>query len=1134
MPSSQSQGNTLFQTFGHLVIEIFSRDNWGRTLPTLVPRLEDPVARGGEGVEPELASFFDPVDLKQAGDSIEYLRHVLLRERERGKRAPGSPTGPGGPVDAQFESFARAVEQGDEAQVRGNLFHDLAKLIFRLNLSGLEGVFRHQAAPLLRDPPRPVPAGRSWSELRRPASGEGWGAWAARLAGRLALDIKAPLEAVLFLISALTSAWWFNATLQTPNWAALFPGMFTGPAGEGARYGTALLLGLSLTALVLELKRRLLEGIAERGQVWRGLVETVLRYPRWMAVALPLTVLSMVANYDALMLLANRQADATLWLTRVERAVNETLGRVGSEAGESSLQTLATGLDATVAEILARFHGAVNAELAATTPGGPFQKGPEYWGKHFLVHGGYRPGLNDVAQVLGPAVQAAQIDRLLVSSGLDLTLPLTDRITALAAAQNRHLAQTRQRVRERMRHLREALERSSSSGLSPLFPPEAYRVSGAVQRIATDLEHTLHRYRQIVEQVTDLTGRHAGLLIRLGGRPEATPARESLVGRFPNPRLPGLAALHRTPRVLTDTLAPGTWYTQLRASDGRLTATVWLLGVLLAAIALDLGALLLHARWTARRGRLDRAALAARQDHLVQWENRFITLCRRFFHHPEVREIFRHLGIPPEEPVRDALHRLVESIDPASQDPLDRPWPRRLARRLPDLLTPVRNPAITGFNARARALSRLADRWPVHFPRLMDLLFPGLNPARGLGNGGFQDLAERIAQGRQRNRELFFRDMLRARRSQLRRARLDPRDSWTEQKLLMDSLLEIEQRIYLHQVADSAGPGGIGGFRRPAGNGRNGSGEGGYGDRTPLPWEEGDALFGDEKGLAEPSRLGRLWRLVLQRGLHPEPAPYPHTRRDWLVHVSPTLDRTSRTLASLEHELPRLRQLLESTLPFIESHHLRPALVIRGRFGETWRLEKLPDLDPMQQQFQEVRQRVREICAAAEQMEEQAGMVSEARMNEFQELVSRIQAQDEQGATFLDRVDALMTRIQDVAGLAAAMEKRIERERQVLLANLQERIGEFRHTLLRKKMALWKTQALPGSGREAASPQRVSPQNHLEQADRRTNAIVSEIEGLSRTGLPGDEQELDRLRALEREARDILQRLGGLTPETLP
>ncbi|MBF0588997.1 MAG: hypothetical protein HQL53_07715, partial [Magnetococcales bacterium] len=455
-----------------------------------------------------LVEFADPAELKFVQKTVAKLREALRKEAMSG----------GTSMKHKLEEFRTALSRGNEAMLDENPFYELSGTIYRLNLTAVKKAFAAHQKETLVDPPKPIKVSRSYRQIW---FGEGsmnsFGQKMMETQWKLFSFGKMLLGLLLFVGSTLTTAKGVNDLLQHESLSHFLGGGFSGDENETARLLLAVFTGLVVSSVILDFKDRLFQGVAEAGQVFKGFWLAFKRNPRWIFISIFLTMISIWTNYDGIVLLFSQKEDLTIQWEAIEQRVERAVGDPKSLDADrpDSLLDLQAMLQARVSAAVKKFNQVPDDERFGAASSGVAKKGPRYWGKYYAISGGYKPGVTDVATTFKRRSRVVpQIDRMLRSAELDLTLPLKVKMDRVLTRYNDHLAETRKTVDAKMSALGEmmAFKNFTPEEVTRAFSLESYHINQYVQDIVADLEKNKEAFSVAATEINRMADGYIQLL----------------------------------------------------------------------------------------------------------------------------------------------------------------------------------------------------------------------------------------------------------------------------------------------------------------------------------------------------------------------------------------------------------------------------------------------------------------------------------------------------------------------------------------------------------------------------------------------------------------------------------------------
>ncbi|MBF0624865.1 MAG: hypothetical protein HQL82_08660 [Magnetococcales bacterium] len=1028
------------------------------------------------------------------------LRQALLQERSQ----PSGTAPPAGSLRAQLDQFRQGLKTGDETGLANNPLHLLTRQMFLDALQTLGQRLAAVHAGLWNT--LPLPGGRHptlkdiWTGPRRPAR------ITARLAATLALgltSIKPPLVTLLFCGSTLTTAWGVNELVQTPLGESLFGGQFAGEEGEAARSLLAVAAGVLLSSAILDFKGRIFRNMAEGGGVLAGIRSAILRNPRWMILAGGLAMVSIKTNYDGFVTLFSKQLELGNQVDGIRRQVHLALGTEAAVAdGQTdSLQGLQVRLERTVADVLRRFHLLPEDEKDGRASSQIAYPGPRYWGKFYIIHGGYDPGHQNVRQAFGDRPLAGQIDWMLTHSGLDLSQSVHSKAAALVERNRANLQATAAEVGRQIDELDELLhnQRGLIPGLNGLFFTEHYQINEVVNGVVATLETQRQAYDGIMSELQTLVSSYVPLLEQVdksGGarfadyRIDVAVAPEiAAIEALKQQRIP--LATHKSIKAMSDFFAE---------HYGVVWAHLVLATVLALAVGMDLADLILLARRTARMGRRDRKAVVGALGAVLEWEEAFISGCQRYFEGRSTREMLPGLAMPNRRCLQDTFYRMLEEIDPVLKDPQERSWPIRGLGWFTDLFLTVRINDMHHCEARAKAIRAFAEHREAQLARLIARLFPGLDATRLLAAGSLGDLFHEVEAGQVQNQQRFTWEYDQVHGVE-QPDTLAASDTWQRLPATLEKLgYDHGGRTVLQHLLPTP----------PR--------------MTLLPG--GSLGDGNEAGGVLPTGLLTLGRLLFWQAPLAPLADFAHTRRNWLQGLPPLNSEGDEIMRRIRGTLPELERIRENRLPEMAAGGLRPLMDITGRLPDRLGGETVRQVRELGQRWSATVQefkKVSDLCRHIDQSK--TVLYSGISGTDLDHLAERVLPRATGSSLILADFQEFQHAVAATLKRVKALEEQVGFEVKRRAMKIDDACGDLIRCVITRNM------------RKRSAPRRLAVQDgeHPEPDEllKKATERATDIQHLLERVRPGqsvlDDRRLDMLQDLETEAQELVGQVRKLT-----
>ncbi|MBF0194083.1 MAG: PilZ domain-containing protein, partial [Magnetococcales bacterium] len=565
---------------------------------------------------------------------------------------------------------------------------------------------------------------------------------------------------LLFVGSTLTTAKGVVDLVQLPGFVDMFGDGLVGSENEGARTVLSLFIGLVLSSVILDFKSRLFQGMAETGAVFRGFWSAFKLYPRWVFLSMFLTMISIWTNYDGIVLLMSKTQDLSYQWEKIEHQVGSAIGDPKNLDADNpdSLLDLKAALAKKSAQAIEKFEMVPEDEKLGSASSGIASKGPRYWAKYYIIHGGFKLGENDVAHSYKNTWFVQKIDRILNRSKLDLSTSLADKIVAIQEKYSKHLEQTQAQVNEGMMDLgsKMVLDSYSLDKLTTLFNLEAYHINDSVQKVVKHLEVNKDMFGVTAQEINTLAQSYIELLRTIDKI--GTPANNEYIinvkidipkveaidqlkqGEIPKAKRRGLAELKDL----------------LLERHGSFIGGSILFLILFIAIFMDMSDPILYSAMVARWGRKDKHFLNENMDRFVVWEEKYVTNLRSFFVKPDVQPLLPKITCPRNLVFRNSYNHFLEDMDSRVKDSSTRNYWESFSFWFQDLFVNTRMQHVGEYNARQTVVRKLIKEREKFAPKLIDKVFQGLTPDFVPGRDNFDLIFTSVDSASQKDESEFF------------------------------------------------------------------------------------------------------------------------------------------------------------------------------------------------------------------------------------------------------------------------------------------------------------------------------------------------------------------------------------------
>ncbi|MBF0429409.1 MAG: hypothetical protein HQL94_10840, partial [Magnetococcales bacterium] len=597
-------------------------------------------------------------DLNEIQTSVDTLRRLLQQE-----------SGKVGSITHQLDKFRSALQTGNESGMEDNPFYAVTKAVYRYNLHASSGLLQYVENKSSLSPPKPVPFVPTLVEI--------WGAANRKESffGKIGATLdkwlnsgKLPIEIIVFFGSTLTTARGVSDLLQIPGALPFMTVGFGSTEAAFERNMIALFIGLALSSAILDYKGRLFSSVAEAGAVFKGIWHAYKRYPRWMILATLLTLISIKTNYDGIVSLVSKKADLDQQSFEIKQKVRKALGNPqnAKTTNPSNLYDLQMILQEAAGVATQKFLQIPKDEAGGGASSGNVGLGPRYWGKYYVIMGGYEPGKADVSSALNRSAFAQEMDQIMRESGLDLKTAVPDKIAALRSEYEAHLQKTTELTKAKLTKLDKlmTMQDYSWSEVQRVFALEHYEVNEVVSEITQYLEENTVKYKEIANRMNELTDSHVLLLKTLDRKGIVGDTQYEIDAKAPIPNIDAIDELKKNKIPVATHKNFEELKLFLNETFGVALAGTLLLIIFLVAVSMDMANPMLYSRLTAIQGQRDRKAYLARIKKLKEWENDFAFRCKGFLEREDVGIIFSGLSFPSDTSIRNVYSLMLEEVDP--------------------------------------------------------------------------------------------------------------------------------------------------------------------------------------------------------------------------------------------------------------------------------------------------------------------------------------------------------------------------------------------------------------------------------------------------------------------------------------
>ena len=962
--------NPLLDTYGAVVNGFFSPEKNIKDPVFIFPGVESATQVDELPYKPDLA-YFNPSDaqLQAIQKTVENLRKILDSEvkdahqignqkkklsniSDKVRAVRGQAEGIQ-QLHFHLDAFRNALKSGDESLLKGNPFYALTKLVFKHNITGAVVLLDHLQEDLAANAPDKVQASRSLREIwGGPGKTKNIPGKTIKSFSTLLRFSKISLELLLFLISSFTTYRAFDLLLHMPTMTTLFDRYFTQNQGDLLQFMLASMGGLILTVGILDFKAKIFRGITETGAIFPGIHAAFAINPRWLALALFLALISVKANYDSISTVFSKKEYLSEQLEQIHKKVNQALGSPETldPTNPKSLYDLQVQLHTVATEIAQKFAVLPEKELTGKDP----RKGPRYWGKFFIVHGGFEFGINDVAHSFRNVRFSRNMDQKLQNSGIAFNESFAKKLNKIAEKQSADLNHTAEMIWKKLAELNHIMrvESLSPSTVHKIFSFDNKKVNSHLTEIFQLLNANQNTFDMVIKEMDRLSEAYIDIVAQIDRSETDRYSDLRVRSHITALQLPSIDALRAESVQLSDQKNFAELTAFLGKRYGSFNGKMLMALILFLSFAIDYLPILLLARKTARLGIADAQIFPELLKYLKDWEDAFIELTKSFFYRPATQQVFRGLTFPNETGVRNAFFKLLEEIDADVKDIKDCSAMEQRGIWIRSLFLQTQTIRIKGYNSRVNAIEILLSHKDIYFPQLIKRLFPGMpytyekKLEKSLGEETFLQFYQKTEQGQAQDKERFSAELKIIGRGDLISEEVMPSNTRGKTSFLSKISLRIASTI----------------------------------DRikTSLPSRKKSEIDqwtvmvqqavtnnhppsstsqSAEKETGRAVALQSFWYLVFEKSFMETFPAFIHTRRNWLIDMSSVDEKSLEDLDTLHDFIPdfvkMLKKVLTNTLPVIQES-LDPLEDICARFPEQCEAKGIVVTSELKDRFKEI------------------------------------------------------------------------------------------------------------------------------------------------------------------------------------
>ncbi|MBF0453972.1 MAG: hypothetical protein HQL72_04030 [Magnetococcales bacterium] len=972
-----------------------------------------------------------------------------------------------------LKDFRRSLHTGEEALLETNPFYELAKQIYKLSLDGISNAFQDLHKNAADALPKPIPVSESLRSIwRRSGPGRGLLDKIAETFGKGMAFGRTPFSLLLFAGSTYTTARGVNDLLQMSEVAGFFGEMFDGRSGEGNRYMVCLASGLILSSAILDYKTKIFQSIVESGSVLSGIRDAFLRSPRWMIIASLLTFVSIKTNYDGIVSIISKKEDLAQQSLLITSRVRKALGSpfFMNPLEPDSLFDLQGLFQQTTKEMMEVFLALPEDEVKGVASSGDPRKGPRYWAKHFIVHGGYEEGINDVKLSYNNQLFAQRIDDMLKNSGIDFSSSYSQKVESLRNTYENHLRETDELVRKRLGELNVLMSMGGYSldEIKRVLAIEHYQINDIVEIVVSALEANKQAYKEISEDLGELTKSYVDILQQVDKSGTSGLSAYHIKADVVVPKIEAIDQL----RAGKIPIAKHKNFAELRASlmqrYGVSLGSMLLAAILFFSISMDLGDPIVFSRMTARRGKKDRVFFKDRLEKLKVWEEFFFQRSEVFFQEPDVRAVFMDTQSPGDTMIRNAFYKLLEEINPELRDTKDKSLYLRFDHWFRGMFRFSRTTDMAGLNNRLKTIQHIIKKRNRYFQQWGVLIYPDFQVDKSFSKCTFQEWQERAKTLLNERRVSFYQEL---------------RDAVQEHT---NPLSELPKDL--------------------------------------SPAQKRLTSWTDKKGMGLLAKLlawsQRSWTLLFETSFK-EPIPeFSYTRRGWLQDFSENSLESEKIVESIYGFIPDLKKVVFETLPSIQEEYLEPVLDFLSRYPGYESSNDFLNRESLQKQFDEIEKEALDLWGVSFFASDDPGgylglssIIGQEELSNLQEIVEKTGTDSVVFSRKVSELAHSMKRAHQFVTTAEEMNRLFSEVRTYCVA--------INQSLMKIKMRAWEYRGSGGVGDGFLDTAR-DLQHH---APKEADSILSVMEAILQSEEPYTRTNLMTLRDLKQNASDLQDRI---------
>ncbi|MBF0434918.1 MAG: hypothetical protein HQL77_06035 [Magnetococcales bacterium] len=783
-----------------------------------------------------------------------------------------------------LKRFREHLHSGSEEGLEDNPFYKIVLMIFHSSRMGLFHSLSRQILERMQPLPAYISFAPSIREIwRRPRAFGGVFSNMVAILKAYAILLYNPVAFLLYIGAACAISLAANHFLQSPVTSEYLP-TIQGLEGESSRYLIATLVGVVISTVVLDFKDRLLQAMAESGGIFAGIRNAFLISPRWMTVALFCTLFTVKASNDIIMTLFSGKERMAVQAKAIEATVQVALGSDTSSTSSGSLSDFQVILSNTINAQIELMEQLPSNESGETASYRDSRKGPRFWAEHFIIHGGYEPGISDVS-ISNSTPLSKTLDTILAGSGIDFSSSFREKSQSLQETCHKNWAQTRVNVHRWLAQLRQMHDIRDQSLLDFMrfLLAEPYSVNNLIAAVRAELDNTRSTCQQIAEDFSDLTRSYLEILRQVN--PSGTFFPDDVTNRVAMETSPiqAIDALDTNKFSRVGQLGIVEFATMLGEWYGPTPGLVLMMIFLFLAGGMVLGDLMLFAHLLARSSRRDQAQVPLRLEELKAWENSFIDMVVESLSASQAKCLIGYNIKFNKIAIELHYYKMIEKYDPETKHPRDRNIIELILLWYFGMFTLKKPLWARSYNVRLAAVRRLIHPEKSNLVDWLHCSFFGRMSNRNLWRSSLTTISRRMTENNSDTKkeidQIFFHRL--------------------------DHASKISKMFSMENTAHSS-------------------------DKSIPIFIRFGFLLG---------RIHSVGTAVFLQGFKPQPVWFPLTFYHWRMKFFTRLEQYSNLRTQLHRIQPEIHIIYEKSISTVYSDILYPIIEIKKKYGECFSMD---------------------------------------------------------------------------------------------------------------------------------------------------------------------------------------------------